>query len=254
MARDKKTYNTPDGLRFAASGAFSNASMAWILYYIWSLLVGSILKAQGITGYVLTVVGYVIMFYAAIRTFTGLEAEIQADSIRNETPDRSLPVMKKLVIVSIVVSVICRILLILLSILRDNTILSLEEQVRPASEEAYQVAFAAAMLKFSRYNAMVNIPGAIFTTVNLLAVFSYKIFVADGKSPSIRRFSIASLVLCIVHLLTAEIKYLLTLLRPSSSFSVLSFIVSATAVVSYFTLYLMFEARKNKYGKSMKQQ
>ncbi|MBQ6019236.1 MAG: hypothetical protein IJL26_03555 [Clostridia bacterium] len=226
MARTKTAYNTPAGLKYAASCAFSNASMAWILYFIWSLLINTIIKAQNLTGLILTVIGYGINLYAAIKTYSGFESEIQADAIANETTDRSLPVLKKLVLVTMT----GRILLTLVAIFFKIKLSVIS--VSPA---------------YRQIDAIINILAAVFTTVNVLGYFSMKIYVSDGKSPKIRLFSLISLILIVIHFLTAEIKYILILSSPGGKYSVVSVIVGFTAIASYFAMYLMFEARKEKY-------
>lgn len=230
MAQKKAAYNSPSGLKYAASCAFSNASMAWILNYIWSLLINTILKAQGITGLILTVVGYIIMLYAAIKTYSGFESELQADAIANKTPDRSLPILKKLVLTAMTGRIILTLIAIFFSI--KLSVIS----VSPA---------------YRQIDAIINIIAAVFTTVNILGYFSMKIYISDGKSPKIRAFSLASMLLIVIHFLTAEIKYILILSSPQNQHSVISVIVSFSAIASYFTMYLMFEARKEKYKHKM---
>lgn len=231
MAKTKAVYNTPAGLRYAASCAFSNAAMAWILNYIWSLLVNIIVKAQGVTGLVLTVVGYVVLLYAAIKTYSGFETELQADAIANKEPDRSLPVMKKTVIAAMIGRIILTLAAIFFNI---------------------KLAIISASPAYRQIDAIINILAAVFTTVNVLGYFSMKIYVADGKSRKIRMFSLASMLLIVVHFLTAEIKYILILSRPTGAYAALSVFVSFTAIASYFAMYLMFEARKEKYKAMMK--
>ncbi len=59
------------------------------------------------------------------------------------------------------------------------------------------------------------------------------------------------MLLIVIHFLTAEIKYILILSSPQNQHSVISVIVSFSAIASYFTMYLMFEARKEKYKHKM---
>lgn len=230
MANQKKVYNTPAGLKYAASSSFSNAAMAWILYYIWSLLTNTIVRAQGVTGLILTVVGYVALIFAAVKTISGIESEIQADAIGNAQTDNSLPLMKKLALTAMIGRILLTLVAIYFSI---------------------KLAVISVSPAYAQIDAIVNILAAVFTTVNVLGYLSFKIYIADGRSRKIRIFSLVSLILIVAHFLLAEIKYIMILYRPALKSPAFSTVVSITSVASYFALYLMFEARKEKYKGKM---
>ncbi len=101
----KKVYSTPEGLKFSASTAFGNASLAWIANMIWQFLL-LFIKTSGITSVILNLVGFVLLIYGAVTAFIAFDSEIQADALEHSDPDRSLTVMKKLVMTCIIIRAI----------------------------------------------------------------------------------------------------------------------------------------------------
>ncbi|MBR1810836.1 MAG: hypothetical protein IJ766_04180 [Clostridia bacterium] len=231
MAKAKKTYATPAGLRFAASAAFSNALLGWIASFIWQMILTR-LRVGGIFGILLSFVGYGFLLYAGIKTYTAFETEIQADAMLHENVDKSLATMKKLTLAVIIIRTILTIIAILINIFLNAI------KISPA---------------YRQLNAIIDLLAAVITVINILGWFAYKIYIADGGYQKIKLFSLASLVTVIIHCLTAAMKNILIISAPNGNYRPLSLAASTSAIISYFALFLMFEARKELYCKRMQE-
>lgn len=224
--KNKKVYSTPEGLKYSASCSFSNASLAWIANLIWQYLI-QMIRVQGTTALILAIVGFLLLLYGAISAYQGFETEIQADSISNEIPNKTLPKLRKLTMACIIV----RFVLILLSVFASLVFSSIKGTPQ-----------------YVRIDSFINIIGTVFTAINILVIFAYKIFVDEGYEKKIKIYSLVTLISGIARFLFCELNYLVKFSSGSGSkfFSVMSIAM----IVSYFSMFLMFEARKAIYKPS----
>lgn len=223
MSNKKKAYSTPNELKGASSASLAVASFLWILNLIWQYAM-AFLRPTGSWSLLCNLVGFALLFAAAILSYNALETELQADAIENEKTDRSLPVLKKLVIVCIVM----RIVLILVSIL-------LELFLRSAQNTPL----------YETPEAIISIFANIFTTTNILGIFAYKIYIRDGGNNRVRVYALIALITFIARFLLTGIRYVLQAANDKPV--VLSYLATFVTIVSYFALFLMFEARKALY-------
>ena len=224
MSRKKiKAFSTPQGLRYGASVSFSNAALAWIANLIWQVI-QLFIRANGMVSVLLSLIGFVFLLYGAIVSYNAFEYEIQADAMENETTDRFLPMMKKGVMACIVIRTVLTIVSVVLSLL---------------------FASSVGTTARTQLNGLINLAGDVFTSVNILGLFAYKIFIKEGYEQKIKLYSLLSFIAVIAHLLLAELCNILRIRGMSAAG--LSYVSLFAAVLSYICLFLMFEARKAVY-------
>ncbi len=224
MSRKKiKAFSTPQGLRYGASVSFSNAALAWIANLIWQVI-QLFIRANGMISVLLSLIGFVFLLYGAIVSYNAFEYEIQADAMENDTTDRFLPMMKKGVMACIVIRTVLTIVFVVLSLL---------------------FASSVGTTARTQLNGLINLAGDVFTSVNILGLFAYKIFIKEGYEQKIKLYSLLSFIAVIAHLLLAELCNILRIRGMSAAG--LSYVSLFAAVLSYICLFLMFEARKAVY-------
>lgn len=221
--KNKKVYSTPEGLKYAASCDFSNASLAWIANLIWQYLL-KVINVSGTTSVILSAVGFVLLLYGAIKTISAFESEIQAEAIANENENKLPSMLKKLTVACIII----RFILILISLFTSTVLASMKNTQ-----------------EYITIDSFINIIGNVFTTINIMGIYSYKIFVDDGDDKKIRIYSLTALISFIARFLFGELNYIIKFNGSTSAFFSVTAIIFA--VISYFTLFLMFEARKALY-------
>ena len=229
--KNKKTkaYSTPEGLLYSASSSFANASLAWIANMIWQLIL-LFIRAQGILSLVLSLVGFGFLLYGAILCYIAFESEIQADAILHEKTDRLLRFAKKGVMACIIVRTILAIAAMLLGFLLTSA----------------QDASVAVVLE-----GWINMIGDVFTTINILGIFAYKVFLREGDQPKIKIFSLLSLLFIAANLILSLLANILQIGGFRSN--LLSYTSLFVTVVGYCCLYLLFEARKAFYRAQIKE-
>ena len=225
--REKKVYTTPEGLKHGASASFSTASFLWIINLIWQYAI-AFLQPSGWFSLIFTLIGFGLLLAAAIIAYNAFDTEIQADAIASETLDKTLPKLKKLVMACIII----RFLLTPLALFNTGLI-------RPQSVALY-----------TDIDALINILGNLFTTVNIFCIFTYKIYVTDGHDGKVRIYALLAIIFSVARILLTELRYGLQLVDKISI--PLSYAATLTAVISYFAFFLMFEARKVLYKPTAK--
>lgn len=224
MSRKKiKAFSTPQGLRYGASVSFANAALAWIANLIWQVI-QLFIRANGMVSVLLSLIGFAFLLYGAIVSYNAFEYEIQADAMENETTDRFLLMMKKGVMACIVIRTVLTIVSVVLSLL---------------------FASSVGTTARTQLNGLINLAGDVFTSVNILGLFAYKIFIKEGYEQKIKLYSLLSFIAVIAHLLLAELCNILRIRGMSAAG--LSYVSLFAAVLSYICLFLMFEARKAVY-------
>lgn len=229
MKGQKKVYSTPEGLKFSASGSLSNASFVLILNLIWQYAM-AFLKPTGGLSVFLTLIGFGLLLAAAILVYNAMDTEIQADAIENETPDKHLVIFKKLVIACIAIRAILSVLAVVFAFLFQSVKNS---------------------LLYEQIDAIINIIGNIFTSSNILGLFTYRLFIQEGDDKKLRTYTLISLLLFLARFLLIEIRYILQLTSRTVNF--ISLFATIISILSYFAFYLSFDARKNIFKKKLKE-
>ena len=218
-----KVFSTPEGLRYSASCSFSNAALAWIANMIWQVVM-LFVRAQGVVSLILSLLGFAFLLYGAILAYNAFESEIQADAMLHEKTDRMLQFLKKAVMVCIIA----------------RTILTLFAMAFGFLLSASQTDSSAVVL-----DAGINLVGDIFSSVNLLGAFAYKIFLHEGDQQKIKIFSLLSMISVIAHFILSLFIHFLQLGGYRSN--LLSYTSLFVTIACYCLLFLMFEARKVYY-------
>ena len=225
MAKKQKAYSSPEGLRYASSAAFSAAALAWIVNFLWQLML-VLLNVSGVLSLILNIVGYGILLFAAIQCYNAYEREIQADAIQHEKIDGSLRTQKILVLVSTIVRIVLTIAAIILNIVFSSI------RVSPA---------------YRQMDAIINILAGAFTVVNVVGIFAYKTYIREGAGRNMRIWSLTAVLSVLVHFFATEIRYILILGHPNGTYNVLLHAIRISAIVSYIAIFMMFETRKQLY-------
>ena len=224
MSRKKaKAFSTPQGLRYGASISFSNAALAWIANLIWQVI-QLFIRASGFVSVLLSLIGFAFLLYGALISYNAFEYEIQANAMENEKTDRLLPILKKGIMACIIIRAVLVLISVVLSLLFSTS---------------------QGTTAWSQLNGLINLLGDLFTTVNILGIFAYHIFIKEGYEQKIKVVSLLSFITVLAHLLLAELCNFLRIRGLSASG--LSYVTLFAAVISYLCLFWMFEARKALY-------
>ena len=227
-------------MRFSASSALSNATLLLIACALWTFILQSLLgiSATNIFKAILLYISPIFTVVAYVMVFNALKKEQQATTLdKSASPDKFLRILSFLVIAELAVTFLVFMFYTVLSFRLKSVI----------SSSTDDITYYNATKLLTRMKVIANGIDKVFSVTNISAIFIGKIYISEQSDLRLHNFSFVAVLTTLISFLLILINYILQFIGKSNT--IYSAFANLTIYAVYFTHYITFEARKEKYRK-----